>query len=136
MKTCPYRYSIVLCAVLFAFSAGAFGLEQPKVPDDVVVQRDVEFGTGGVQKLKLHIIRPKTLPNEPMPVLVCINGSAWMKDNKDLSIPKLITAAQRGYFGVTIQIRTSGEAIFPAQLEDAKCAIRFLRAKAKEYNID
>lgn len=43
---------------------------------------------------------------------------------------------QRGYFGVTIQIRTSSEAVFPAQLEDAKCAIRFLRAKAKDYNLD
>ena len=33
-------------------------------------------------------------------------------------------------------MRTSGEAAFPAQIEDSKCAIRFLRAKAKEYHID
>jgi acetyl esterase/lipase len=30
----------------------------------------------------------------------------------------------------------SQESIFPAQIEDSKCAIRFLRAKAKEYNLD
>jgi acetyl esterase/lipase len=70
-----------------------------------------------------------------MPALVYINGSAWGQDNKDLAIGKLCTAAQHGYFGAAIQIRTAAEAVFPAQLEDAKCAIRFLRAKAKEYHI-
>jgi acetyl esterase/lipase len=43
---------------------------------------------------------------------------------------------QRGYFGATIDYRLSQEAKFPAQIEDCKCAIRFLRAKAKEYNLD
>lgn len=98
--------------------------------------RNVEFGKGGNQKLTMHIVRPKTLPKEPMPVLVYINGSAWGRDNKDFAIARLIGAAQKGYFGATIQVRTSGETVFPGMLEDAKCAIRFLRAKAKEYHLD
>jgi acetyl esterase/lipase len=71
-----------------------------------------------------------------MPVLIYIHGSAWFKDNKDLAIARLIATAQQGYFGATIQVRTSGEAVFPAQIEDAKCAVRYLRAKAKDYHID
>jgi acetyl esterase/lipase len=48
----------------------------------------------------------------------------------------LTSFAARGYFCVTIEYRFSSEAIFPAQIEDSKCAIRFLRSKAKEFNID
>jgi acetyl esterase/lipase len=109
---------------------------QPKPPDDVELIRNVEFGKGGTQPLRLHIVRPKKQPAQPMPALVYINGSAWMTDNKDIGIPKLFLAAQHGYFCVTIQHRTSKEAVFPAQIEDAKCAVRYLRAKAKEYHID
>ena len=44
--------------------------------------------------------------------------------------------AARGYFCATIEYRFSQEAIFPAQIEDCKCAIRFLRSRAKEYNLN
>ena len=108
----------------------------PAIPADVEMLSNIEFGKGGNVKLSLHILRPKPTPKQAMPVLVYINGSAWMHDYKDMAVGRLIEAAQRGYFGATIQIRTSGQAVFPAQLEDAKCAIRFLRAKAPEYNID
>ncbi len=125
------------CVFLLTLLVGTATAQQPpKVPDDVELLRNVEFGKGGNQTLTMHILRPKTLPKEPMPVLVYINGSAWGRDNKDLAIGRLIATAQQGYFGVTIQVRTSGEAAFPAQIEDSKCAIRFLRAKAKDYHLD
>jgi acetyl esterase/lipase len=125
------------CVVLLVLPVGLLHAQKlPKPPDNVELLPNVEFGTGGTQKLAMHILRPKPLPKEPMPVLVYINGSAWARDNKDFAVGRLILAAQQGYFGATIQVRTSGEAVFPAQIEDAKCAIRFLRAKAKEYNLD
>jgi acetyl esterase/lipase len=97
--------------------------------------RDVEFGKGGGRPLKLHILRPKPLPQEPMPVLVWIHGGAWVTGNKDTGLYHLSFFAQRGYFCASIEYRLTGEARFPAQIEDCKCAIRFLRAKAKEYNL-
>jgi len=133
----PYCLLMIPGVVLLALSVGTLNAQQsPKVPDDVEMLRNVEFGRGGNQKLTMHILRPRTLPKEPMPVLVYINGSAWGRDNKDLAIGRLIATAQQGYCGATIQVRTSGEAVFPAQLEDAKCAVRFLRAKAKDYHLD
>jgi len=42
----------------------------------------------------------------------------------------------RGYAVASINYRLSGHAIFPAQIEDCKAAIRWLRAHAKEYNLD
>lgn len=122
------------CSLFGIRSAAA--QQAPKVPEDVELLRNVEFGKGGKQTLTMHIVRPKVPPKGPMPVLVYINGSAWMRDNKDLAIGRLIATAQQGYFGATIQVRTSGETVFPGMLEDAKCAVRFLRAKAKEYRLD
>ena len=70
MKRCPERLSIVLCAVLLALSDGVVRAEQsPKVPDNVELMRNVEFGTGGEKKLFLHILRPKPVPKDCNPLL-------------------------------------------------------------------
>lgn len=107
-----------------------------EIPTDVDVVTGVEFGQGGGRALKLNIIRPKTIPSEPMPVVVYIHGGGWQNGSAERGIGQLAGFARRGYFGASIEYRLSDEATFPAQIEDAKCAIRFLRAKAAEYNLD
>jgi acetyl esterase/lipase len=98
--------------------------------------KDVEFGKGGDRPLKLHILRPKSPPADAMPVVVWIHGGGWQAGSKDSGVGRLARFAQRGYFCASIEYRLSKEAIFPAQIEDCKCAIRFLRAKAKQFNLD
>jgi acetyl esterase/lipase len=100
------------------------------------VVRDVEYGTGGGRPLKLHLVKPKSPPQEPMPVVVYIHGGAWRGGNRDGGVRPLSRLAARGYFGASIEYRLSSEAKFPAQIEDCKAAIRFLRSRAKEYGID
>ncbi|MCL5099400.1 MAG: alpha/beta hydrolase [Candidatus Omnitrophica bacterium] len=107
-----------------------------KLPDDIELVRDVKFGEGGQRPLKMIILRPKQAPKDPMPVIVYIFGGGWRSGNPDQGIVPLTRFAQRGYFCASIDYRLSQEALFPAQIEDCKCAIRFLRAKAKEYNLD
>ena len=106
------------------------------VPSDVTIIRDVEYGKGGGHPLLLDIVRPKDTPKDPMPAIVLIHGGGWSGGSKDSGIEAMTAAAQKGYFGATIDYRLSGEAPFPAQIEDCKCAIRWARAHAKEYNID
>jgi acetyl esterase/lipase len=100
------------------------------------VVRDVEYGTGGGRPLKLHLVKPKSPAQEPMPVVVYIHGGAWRSGNRDGGVRPLSRLAARGYFGASIEYRLSSEAKFPAQIEDCKAAIRFLRSRAKEYGID
>ncbi len=107
-----------------------------KAPESVEVLRDVEFGSGGGRPLKLHILRPKNAPKDAMPVLVWIHGGGWQGGDKDSGLPRLAPYAARGYFCASVEYRKSGEAQFPAQIEDCKCAIRFLRAKATQFNLD
>ncbi|MBM4016778.1 MAG: alpha/beta hydrolase [Planctomycetes bacterium] len=106
------------------------------VPEDLEYIRDVEYGKGGGRALRLDILRPKQPPAQPMPVVVYIHGGAWRGGSR-AAMPLLCNRlAQEGYFCASIEYRLSQESPFPAQIEDCKCAIRFLRARAKEYNIN
>ena len=107
-----------------------------QVPADVKLIRDVEYGKGGDVSLKLDVVCPKARPKSPTPAVVFIHGGGWMSGDKAGGIAKLIPLAQKGYFCTTINYRLTGVAPFPAQIEDCKCAIRWVRAHAKEYRLD
>ncbi len=108
----------------------------PKIPDDVEIVRDVVFGKGGDRELKLHLAFPKQRADKPLPVYVWVHGGGWRKGSKESGIGHLVRMTRQGYAGATIEYRLSGEATFPAQIEDCKCAIRFLRAHADKYGIN
>ncbi len=107
-----------------------------QVPADLQVERDVVFGKGGGRDLKLHIVLPKIRSQEKRPAYVWIHGGGWQAGNKEGGIRQVARVAQRGFIGATIEYRLTGEAPFPAQIEDCKCAIRYLRAHAEKYHID
>ncbi|MBN1422259.1 MAG: alpha/beta hydrolase [Planctomycetes bacterium] len=116
------------------FATTARGAPARRVPDSIEVIRDVVYGKGGGRDLALNIIRPKRPSETPMPVVVWVHGGAWRAGSKEGM--QTLPLAEAGYFTASIEYRLSQEATFPAQIEDAKCAIRFLRAKAEEYRID
>lgn len=137
MRTCGIAFMIAILAALAAFGAAA---PAPKpgamVPTDVELIKDVAYSPDGNKAHKLDILRPKKLPAEPMPVLVFIHGGGFQSGDKSAGYRYLMRFAQRGYFCATINYRFAQEKVFPAQLEDCKCAIRYLRAHAKRYNLD
>jgi acetyl esterase/lipase len=95
---------------------------------------NVTYLTVDGRALRMNIARPKTPPDEPMPVVVFIHGGAWRAGDADPS--RNYPLAQRGYFTASIEYRLSQEALFPAQIHDCKAAIRWIRKYAKELNID
>ena len=107
-----------------------------KIPDDVELIKDIAYSPGGNVKQRLDVLRLKNVPKDPMPVLVWIHGGGFTGGSKTSGYTRLMRFVQRGYFGVTIDYRFATEKPFPTQLQDCKCAIRFLRAHAKEYNLD
>ena len=117
------RLLLVLC---FGTALISCTPKPPPLPADVEVIRNVEYGTGGGQTLRMHLLRPRALPAEPLPVLVFVGGMS------DYSLPSLARLVQRGYVCAAIEFRIGDQAPFPAPLEDCKCAVRFLRAKAPE----
>jgi acetyl esterase/lipase len=108
----------------------------PTIPNttQTTLIKNVAYGTADGMPLLLDILRPEPMPAQPMPVVVEIHGGGWREGEKDAQ--RNIALAQHGFFTVTINYRLSLEAVFPAQIEDAKTAIRWLRANAQTYNID
>jgi acetyl esterase/lipase len=106
-----------------------------KVPESVSFERNVVYGKGGDEELKLNVSRPKET-KQPAPCIVVIHGGAWRAGNKDGHDNLTWMFAERGYVSATIGYRFCPKHTFPAQIEDAKCAVRYLRANAEKYGID
>ncbi|GGH85113.1 hypothetical protein GCM10007362_41780 [Saccharibacillus endophyticus] len=72
----------------------------------------------------------------PAPLIIWIVGGAWVSCNSARNLPQLVRFAEQGYAVAAIEYRLAHEARFPAQIEDVKSALRFLRANADKYGID
>ncbi len=70
------------------------------------------------------------------PLIVFVQGSAWFRQETHQSAGVLSRLAARGFIVAIVQYRESTIAPFPAQIEDAKTAVRFLRANAEKFCID
>jgi len=91
--------------------------------------------TGGAQNLLLDLYLPLSGP-VPRPVIVWIHGGAWLAGSR-FPVPSNVTAfCTQGYAVASIDYRLSGTAIWPAQIQDCRGAVRWLRANAAQYGLD
>ena len=71
-----------------------------------------------------------------MPVVIWIHGGGWSDENLTKRYrpePELAQLAKMGFFIASIEYRLIQHAPFPAQIEDCKCAVRYLRAHAGNW---
>ena len=136
----PLRFVMIfLCMGAHAQSQVA---NKPPI-DEIVVQHDVPYRAGASKAWRLDLAMKKDLSGKPRPGIVVVHGGGWIEGDKSSFVFRQRTApanivdfAKRGFVAVTINYRLSAEAPFPAALEDSKCAVRWLRAHAREYNLD
>ncbi|MEA4926224.1 MAG: alpha/beta hydrolase [Syntrophomonadaceae bacterium] len=85
---------------------------------------------------KLDIYWPDKFDG-PYPVIVSIHGGGYCAGDKTGSDAMVAwEGLQRGYAVVAVNYRLSTEATFPAQINDVKAAIRFIKAHAHEYDLN
>jgi acetyl esterase/lipase len=73
----------------------------------------------------------------PFPVVLHIHGGAFaIGDKRDIQVTPFLGGLKRGYAVVSVNYRLSGEAIFPAGLQDLKASIRWARANSSKYHLD
>lgn len=109
-------------------------VERP-IPETIEEIKDIVYGRGGNRALHLDLYLPKQRET-PSPAIIFIHGGAWQGGQRSDMRFYCIEFAQQGYVTATITYRLSGDAPFPAAVRDAKCAIRWLRAHAEEYDVD
>lgn len=96
---------------------------------------DIVYCHVGGEDLQLDLFMPKDAPG-PLPALVLLHGGGWAKGSYQLCRPFAPEFAARGYVVAAVGYRLAPRHKFPAQIEDAKCAVRWLRANAQRYHID
>jgi acetyl esterase/lipase len=114
-------------------------------PGGVVAMPDVTYSSlNGYRPLKLDLFLPPAQfkARGPRPLLIYIHGGGFMtggprRSGAFLDWPNVLAAiAEQGYVVAAVSYRFSSEAPFPAQIQDVKSAIRWLRVNAAKYNID
>src|SRR5262245_28222739 len=99
---------------------------------------DIDFVGDNITGHQMDIVLPKN-GKAPYPVVICIYGSAWFANN--LKGTTFTTGLgqrllKEGFAVATINYRSSSDAKFPAQIQDVKAAIRFIRANSAAFLLD
>ena len=107
-------------------------------PKDVVIEPDIAYRKGKSEAWKLDLVMPKSKNNNLRSAIVFVHGGGWRSGDKRTGyfMRGAIEYAQKGYVCITVNYRLIAEAPMPASIEDVKCAVRWLRANAKKYNVD
>ena len=105
----------------------------PGVPSGITVLRDQPYFVNWHPRQKLDLYFQQHT-DYPLPLIIWIHGGAWLEGSKDEYAPLEYLA--EGYAVASINYRLSQHAIFPAQIEDCKAAVRWLRVNAQKYNLD
>ncbi len=113
------------------------GQPGPQPPDlsRMTVLRDLAYVPGGHERQKLDLYLPAEAdPSGKRPLIVWVHGGAWLGGNKN-PCPAL-RFVEKGYAVASVNYRLSQHALVPAQIEDCKAAVRWLRANAGQYRYD
>jgi acetyl esterase/lipase len=120
----------------------ANNVTKKKITDGLEIKHDIKIGeVNGIPILLETAVKKDAATGSPLPAILMIHGGGWKNGTArgsmgaDLPNPG-IYYAQNGYFVASVGYRLSGQAKWPAQIQDCKLAIRYLRANARELNID
>jgi acetyl esterase/lipase len=111
-------------------------------PSHVVSHADLVYATlEGYRPLRLDLYRVEDA-KAPRPLVIYVHGGGWQAGHTRQSgafenFPGVLASlAARGYVVASVEYRLSRESRFPAQIQDVKSAIRWLREHAAEFGID
>lgn len=96
-----------------------------------------EYFDYGDCKRYLQVIMPYRRQGieKKVPVIFYIPGAAWHKQEMYNDIPKLTELAKMGFAIVSIEVRESDIAVFPAQIADIKNAMECVKRKIAEFDL-
>jgi acetyl esterase/lipase len=72
----------------------------------------------------------------PTPTVIFIHGGGWVQGTKEASMLTVLPYIAMGYSVVNVEYRLANVSLAPAAIEDCRCALRWVVAHAKEYNLD
>jgi acetyl esterase len=95
---------------------------------------DVEFRRAPARTLMARIYQPQG--DGPFPAVLDLHGGAWNDKDRTANAPMDENLAASGLLVVAIDLTLAPEAPYPASVQDANYGVRWLKAKAPEWNGD
>lgn len=114
--------------VIGAFTAAVIA-ETP-----IKVQQEVCYSTVDSRKLLCDIYQPEG--EELRPAVLVVHGGAWRSGNRKQLRGYADALAKRGFVCFAIDYRLAPKHKFPAQIDDCRTAVKWIRKNAKTYNVD
>jgi acetyl esterase/lipase len=100
----------------------------------IKTEKKIVYGKGGDVDLELDLAMP--VGKGPYPAVVCIHGGGWKAGSRQSLNGLTELLAKNNFVAVTITYRFAPKYRFPAQIEDSKAAVRWLRANAEKYQVN
>ena len=130
--------ALCLAALLLTQQAGATEdgfAGAVRVGSNYRVVGNQTYATANGRELKLDVYLPYE-PPATMPVVMVIHGGGWVIDTRESASLTALPYMQMGFAVVNIDYRLAKEALAPAAVEDALCALQWVGRNAKRYHFD
>ena len=101
----------------------------------VSIKEGIVIGEGGGRSLEADILLPP-LEEKNRPAVLFIHGGGWIEGDRSQLRGYGILLARLGFVCMCNSYRLSNESIWPAQIQDVNCAIRYLRTNATDLGLD
>ena len=125
-----------LAALAAAGAAGAQQRDPPfRLPSNVRLEKDRVYASPGGRDLRLDLFRPGT-GGGPFPAIIFVHGGGWQGGSKEQFHRQAAHMAARGFVGACVEYRLSGEARWPACIDDCKAAVRWLWENQYRLNVN
>lgn len=135
MKNRHFFSALILAGSVFMADAATPKRQKPvgDPPPGVEVLRNLVYKEPFIRPLELDLYRPAKFDRN-LPVVIWVHGGGWLNGSKD-NCPAAWLAAE-GFAVASINYRLSREAQWPAQIEDCRDAVRWLRENANTYRLN
>ncbi|WP_339749611.1 prolyl oligopeptidase family serine peptidase [uncultured Rubinisphaera sp.] len=107
--------------------------KQQQIPANTVMYKDIEFRKVGENSLLLDLYRPPQSTGV-VPVIIWVHGGGWKNGSKDRCPATWLV--EEGYAVASINYRLTDQAQWPAQIEDCRAAVRWVRENAAGFQLD
>jgi acetyl esterase/lipase len=101
----------------------------------VDIRPNIVYGTANNTALKLDLYLPRNRTT-PVPTLVFFHGGGWVAGQKEQDVLHLLPYLSLGWAAVNVEYRMASNSLAPAAVEDCRCALRWVEARAKVFNLD
>lgn len=128
------RFVLPGFVALLACHLGSLAAEVAAAEADYDTQMGVVYVKRGELELKADLYIPRGV--EPRPGVLVVHGGAWTSGSRTQLAGVASRLASGGFTAVAISYRLAPQYLFPAQIEDCKAAVRWMREHAPDYKID